>query len=118
MTAGTTDLPTRTRCFQVHAADNVATALDDLAPGPVHVLGVAAGQTLVATEPVALGHKIALRSLAENQPVIKFGVTIGLATAAIPAGAWVHLHNCRSQVDERSSHLDVKTGAALDTLYA
>jgi hypothetical protein len=56
--------------------------------------------------------------LAEKEPIVKFGVTIGLANAAIPAGAWVHLHNCSSQVDERSSHLDVKTGAALDTVYA
>jgi hypothetical protein len=108
----------RTRCFQVNAADNVATALDDLPPGPVEVLGVAAAYTLSAAESIALGHKIALRSIMADEPIVKFGVPIGLATAAIPAGGWVHLHNCRSQVDERSSHLDVKTGAALDTIYA
>jgi altronate dehydratase small subunit len=45
-------------------------------------------------------------------------VPIGIATTAIEPGAWVHLHNCRSRVDERSSHLDLKTGAALDTAYA
>ncbi len=106
------------RCFQIGAADNVATVLDDLPPGPVDVLGVSAGSQVVAIEPVALGHKIALRLIAAGRPVVKFGVPIGLATTDIPAGAWVHLHNCRSQVDERSSHLDVKTGAALDTLYA
>jgi hypothetical protein len=108
----------RTRCFQIDAADNVATALDDLTPGEVDVLGVSAGSTVLAVEPIALGHKIALRPIAAEQPIVKFGVPIGIATVPVTVGAWVHLHNCRSQVDERSSHLDVKTGAALDTLYA
>ncbi len=106
------------RCFQVNPADNVATALDDLAPGRVQVLGASAGMELAAVEEILLGHKIALRRIEAEEPITKFGVPIGLATATIAPGAWVHLHNCRSQVDERSSHLDVKTGAALDTTYA
>jgi hypothetical protein len=106
------------RCFQVHPTDNVATALDDLAPGPAQVLGASAGTLVDAVEEILLGHKIALRRIEEGEAIVKFGVPIGIATAAIMQGAWVHLHNCRSQVDERSSHLDVKTGAALDTAYA
>jgi len=108
----------QTRCFQVHPADNVATALDDLAPGQVQVLGASAGTAVVAAEEIQLGHKIALRRIEEGEAIVKFGVPIGIATTAIAPGAWVHLHNCRSQVDERSSHLDLKTGAALDTAYA
>jgi hypothetical protein len=72
---------------------------------------------VLAFESIGLGHKIALRALSQDEPIVKFGVPIGLATTAIPEGGWVHLHNCRSRVDERSSHLDVKTGAALDTIY-
>jgi hypothetical protein len=126
------------RCFQVHPADNVATALDDLAPGEVALLGAAAGTgnnfhaegaqeeregrrggaVVVAVEEIKLGHKIALGPIGEGEAIVKFGVPIGMATTAIAPGAWVHLHNCRSQVDERSSHLDVTTGAALDTAYA
>jgi hypothetical protein len=56
--------------------------------------------------------------LPADVPIVKFGVPIGLSTAPILRGQWVHLHNCRSQVDERSSHLDLKTGAAKDTPYA
>jgi len=110
--------PTYMRCFQVNPADNVATALDDLASGQVEVLGAAARSVVVATEDILLGHKIALRRTEEGEAIVKFGVPIGIATTAIEPGAWVHLHNCRSQVDERSSHLDLKTGAALDTAYA
>ncbi len=106
------------RCFQVNPADNVATALDDLAPGQVTVLGASAGTVVAAAEEILLGHKIALRTIVDGEAIVKFGVPIGIATTAIAQGAWVHLHNCRSQVDERSSHLDVKTGAALDTTYA
>lgn len=108
----------QTRCFQVNPTDNVATALDDLTLGQVQVLGGATGSVIDAQEEVLLGHKIALRYIAEGEAIVKFGVPIGIATTAIGPGAWVHLHNCRSRVDERSSHLDVKTGAALDTAYA
>jgi hypothetical protein len=106
-----------TRCFRVHSADNVATALEEIAPGPVEVLGASSGK-IIAAEDILLGHKIALRRIGEGEAIVKFGVPIGIATTVIAAGGWVHLHNCRSQVDERSSHLDVKTGAALDTAYA
>jgi hypothetical protein len=107
-----------TRVFQVNAADNVATALDDLVPGAVELLGVTSGTQVQATETISLGHKLALRAINEGDAVVKFGVPIGIASCRIEPGSWVHLHNCHSQVDERSSHLDVHTGAALDTTYA
>ena len=50
-------------------------------------------------------------------PVELRGVVIGRATADIPAGSWVHLHVMRSVYDQRSSHLDVRTGAPKDTKY-
>ena len=86
------------RSFQVHPDDNVATVLED---------GGA----------VALGHKIAVQPIAAGALVVKFGVPIGVATREIGAGEWVHLHNCRSQVDERSASLDVETGRTTDTAY-
>lgn len=49
--------------------------------------------------------------------IVKYGVVIGRATADIPAGSWVHLHVMRSVYDQRSSHLDVRTGAPKDTKY-
>jgi hypothetical protein len=49
--------------------------------------------------------------------VIKYGVTIGHATSDIPAGAWVHTHNCASRLDARSATLDRHTGAPTDTKY-
>ena len=64
-----------------------------------------------------VGHKIALRDIAQGEMIVKYGVVIGRATQDIPAGSWVHLHVMHSNYDERSSHLDVNTGAPKDTRY-
>ena len=57
-----------------------------------------------------LHHKTARMPIPENGPVIKYGVVIGEATANIPVGRWIHLHNMRSLADEKSSTLDRATG--------
>src|SRR4051794_1781812 len=108
-----------TRCFQLHAQDNVATMLDDAAAGTtVSVLGAdLEDQILTAAEAISLGHKVALRDLAKGDAVFKFGVQIGHATRPIQRGQWVHLHNLASDFDERSATLDLHTGAATDTKY-
>ena len=105
------------RAIRINAADNVATLLDDVEAGTVTIHGPQHPSLVDALEPIARGHKIALEELAFGVPVVKFGVPIGLTTAPIQRGQWVHLHNCRSRVDERSSTLDVKTGATRDTPY-
>jgi altronate dehydratase small subunit len=105
------------RAFQIQAEDNAATLMDDAVAGPVEILG-AAQATVNATENISRGHKIALREIAANEAVTKFGVRIGHATKAIPRGAWVHLHNLASDLDERSGTLDLHSGAPTDTSSA
>jgi hypothetical protein len=106
------------RCFQVHADDNVATLLEDAGPGDAAVLGAAPDTRVALLETIALGHKVCLRAASKGDLIVKYGVPIGVATQDIAVGAWVHLHNCSSRVDERSNHLDVRTGVAKDTAYA
>ncbi len=103
--------------FCVSPADNVATLLDDAAPGEVEVIGSSQVKAARALSAIQAGHKLALRDIAPGEPIVKYSVPIGLATAAIRAGEWVHLHNCRSRLDERSSTLDTHTGAPTDTRY-
>lgn len=107
------------RCFQVHPFDNVATLLDDALPGIVQCLGSTnvTGE-LKAIENIQCGHKIALAEIASGQAIIKFGARIGYAKQPISRGAWVHLHNLASDLDERSSTLDLHSGAPTDTLSA
>ena len=105
--------------FRVDKADNVATMLCAAEAGDlILVQGGAAAQRLEALERILLGHKVALAEISKGDFVVKYGVRIGIATQSVKPGEWVHLHNCRSQVDERSSLLDKLTGAAQDTPYA
>lgn len=103
--------------YKIHPQDNVATALAALSPGTLMLLSDVGKESMIAIEEIPNGHKIALRNIGEGEKIIKYGVTIGCATKDIPAGSWVHLHVMCSLYDERSSHLDVNTGAPKDTKY-
>jgi hypothetical protein len=103
--------------LQLNAADNVAVALEEIAAGTTVTIGRTPGGAVTANEVVPAGHKIALAPLASGDLVIKYGVAIGYATAAVDAGEWVHTHNCRSRLDERSHTLDPHSGATTDTPY-
>ena len=103
------------RAFQLHPADNVATLIDDAPAGPVTVIGAASGLVLTARESIARGHKIALSSIENGAGILKFGARIGHTTRRIEDGAWVHLHNLASDLDERSGSLDLQSGAPTDT---
>lgn len=70
--------------------DNVGTALQALRPEQMLSAG---GRTVVVRDAIAPGHKVALVTIAEGQPVIKYGSPIGNAMQDIPAGAHVHTHN-------------------------
>jgi hypothetical protein len=102
--------------FQIQPQDNVATMIDDVESGGVEISGAARGEISVC-EKISHGHKIAVRDIAANEAVVKFGVRIGHATRAISRGAWVHLHNLASDLDARSGTLDVHSGAPTDTVY-
>jgi hypothetical protein len=103
--------------FVIDTRDNVATALMSLHPGTVRLTGDAPAPTMEAAEEIPDGHKLALRLIHPGDAIVKYGVVIGEATQEIPAGTWVHLHCMKSLVDERSSHLDLHTGAPLDIEY-
>ncbi len=72
--------------------DSVVVALQDLEPKSVLQL---AGEPLVVRDFIPAGHKMAIRTIAADAPVFKFGWSIGLATQAIQAGDHVHSHNLR-----------------------
>jgi altronate hydrolase len=73
--------------------DNVATALVPLEAGRELELGDLAVTTI---EPIASGHKVALRTIRAGEAVVKYGSPIGVATMEIAAGAHVHTHNVAS----------------------
>ena len=81
----------------LRAADNVATALRDIRDGEEIAVGVEEQVIRVRlAEPIAFGHKLAIRAIAEGAPVLKYGEVIGRATRAIPVGHHAHVHNIES----------------------
>jgi altronate dehydratase len=77
----------------MHADDNVALAVRPLQNGET----VEADKLQVTvSQAISAGHKVALRSIAAGEMIIKYGQAIGRATAPIPAGTHVHAHNVES----------------------
>lgn len=78
--------------------------------GVVVVEGVKSGQPLkgwimeddkdlevTAKSDIPIGHKVALRDYQPGDTVIKYGVDIGRAVAAIKVGEHAHVHNIKTK---------------------
>jgi altronate dehydratase small subunit len=75
-------------------ADNVATAIADIAKGEQLTSG---GHAVTTVEEIPFGHKVALTAIPNGESILKYGEQIGLAEGDIEAGACVHVHNVDSQ---------------------
>ena len=63
------------------------------------------GVCLVETDGIPAGHKVALCDIYEDEFVIKYGQIIGRATQFIRKGTWVHSHNLKSHLDEKTEYI-------------
>lgn len=88
-------MPNPRQALHIHPKDNVAVVTcEQLRAG--ETLDVDGFGRLAVLDTVRFGHKIALENIAEGQPVYKYGFPIGVASAAIGKGRWVHSHNLRT----------------------
>ena len=62
------------------------------------------GVCLDGNDKVPAGHKYALRDIACNEYIVKYGEIIGRATQDIKPGEWVHTHNVKSHLDENVAY--------------
>ena len=53
--------------------------------------------TLTALSDIPLGHKVALKDLAEGETVLKYGHDIGRIVAPVAKGEHVHVHNLKTK---------------------
>jgi altronate hydrolase len=79
-----------TPALRIHPADDVAVTLIPLAAEKTLKVD---GMSVRTTTAIAPGHKLALRPIAVNEAVRRYGQVIGFATAPIAAGDHVHSHN-------------------------
>lgn len=79
--------------------DDVGVAVRDLKKGEkigaVTLEGKSAGSVKLR-ENVPLGHKVAMRDLATDASVIKYGRPVGRVVKRITRGAHVHVHNVKT----------------------
>jgi altronate hydrolase len=74
--------------IRLHPEDSVVIARATLLPGAPVADGVK------ATARIPAGHKVAVRPIARNEPIRRYGQIIGFASDDIAPGAHVHVHNC------------------------
>ena len=53
--------------------------------------------TVKALQDIPIGHKVALKDMAEGDPVIKYGIDMGRVVAPIRAGEHAHVHNIKTK---------------------
>jgi altronate hydrolase len=83
------------RLLLIHPQDNVAVSVRLLTSGETVEV---AGRKIVVKDTVPAGHKLALRSFAPGEEVIKYGHRIGLASMPVSKGSWVHSHNLKTSL--------------------
>jgi len=86
MTEMTQSEPLVPLTIRMDERDNVAIVAND---GGLPAGTVLSGG-LVLADRVPQGHKVALADIGADAPVLRYGIPIGYAQKAIPAGSWVH----------------------------
>ena len=74
--------------IRLHAEDDVVIARVDLPTGTL-----VSKENVRAAVTIPAGHKLAVRDIAQGQPVRRYNQIIGFATRDIKAGEHVHVHN-------------------------
>ena len=87
--------------FLVHnRGDHVGVAVEAIEAGQ-EVYGIILAddsqtETIRAKGNVPLSHKIALMDLPAGEPVIEYGLPVGVLKEAVAAGDYVHTHNMKT----------------------
>ncbi len=81
------DKPASGPTIRLHDNDNVLIARTEIG------IGAKLDGGLTSRSQIPAGHKIAARAIKQGEPILKYAVTIGFASADIPAGTYVHSHN-------------------------
>lgn len=84
------------KVIKIHPNDNVVVSVEPIAAGETLSLDDGTQITVHATIPA--GHKIAVKTIAQGEDVIKYGFPIGYAKAEIGIGEHVHSHNVKSKL--------------------
>ncbi|WP_144604398.1 UxaA family hydrolase [Algoriphagus algorifonticola] len=82
------------KTLQINPNDNVLVALQDLSAGESVFMG---DFELTVKEDIPAKHKLTIQPFEKNQEVIMYGLLVGKATRAIPAGGLLSTENIKHQ---------------------
>ena len=84
--------------LKVSDTDNVATVFFDVKAGDgIEIIDKKGDITPVKVlNDIPYGHKVAVKSIKIGEQITKYGEEIGVATAMIEKGGYVHVHNLDS----------------------
>ena len=80
------------RAVRIEPEDNVAVVVQDVLNGDAVDCS---GSEILSRGDISRGHKIACRFISEGEKIVKYAVTIGIASREIYPGEHVHSHNVR-----------------------
>lgn len=83
--------------IKIHPLDNVAVALCALDAGSQHRIE---DTVITLAQAVSRGHKFALRTVADGENIIKYGLPIGHAVGNIAAGEHIHSQNAKTNLSD------------------
>ena len=94
------------KLLRISPLDSVAVAIEPVKRGETLTVD---GVTVTALEDIESGHKIALKDITKEEPVIKYGYPIGAAKTSIKKGGHVHADNLHTLLSESAAyHYDEK----------
>ena len=89
------------RVIKINAQDNVAVILQPVVSGEIIQID---NVTIKVQETIDKGHKIAIRKIANQEKIIKYGYPIGHAVQDIEPGFKVHVHNMKTDLSEKTEY--------------
>ena len=102
-----------TLTIRLNPADTVVVARADILPNTA-----IPGEGVTTKGHIPAGHKVAIKAVAEGEPVRRYGQIIGFASRAIQPGDHVHTHNCAFQMFERKYEFCVESKPTIPTVGA
>ena len=90
-----------TKLIKINSNDNVAVAITPLFKGDVMTIE---GETFTLLSDIPAGHKVALKDIAKEEDIIKYGYPIGAAKEEIKKGQHVHAYNIHTLLSESASY--------------
>ena len=89
------------RFIRIHNDDNLIVALEKLEANEIIQIGEI---EFALVDDIKQGHKVAIKYIREGESIIKYGHAIGHATADIKSGSWIHSHNTKTNLSDKTSY--------------